>query len=571
MIKACFFLITGLFMQMNSLASSTTHQTFVIGETPVTIEIIQSNSSGLVFFHPHEDEKASYEQSKKLVKQYGGKLVSIQQQGKRLIEVVYQQEKYTFDPNRMFTEQGIKDTLIKYSKFNSQVATDIQNFANKVVSLVIGKLVIAVHNNYNKSYNVTSYKNSDEVEYYYQNPKQGTGEFFYTTDSDFFNFAKVAGYNAVVQSKAVKNDGSFSVYAALQGSNYVNLEVKRGSDSLEQKMLLFLMRYFANQYSNLPATSWKPLKKGDTIDLIAPSSVTNKYHVAKTIEVLEGFGFKVSKKYAKSAPTELYYANTDEYRANAFIQAMNNPDSQAVWAIKGGAGATRLLPALLKHPAPKTPKPLIGFSDVTGLHNFVNQQWSMSSLHAIVADYNTEVNARIGASINKQESLKTVLDILTASPGGALSYQGLTPMNVAAKASGIIDGRLLGGNLTLVQSSLDTPFQANLDGKILILEDIGNSAHQLERILDNLRYSHLLNGAVAIILGEFLQTTNDSKEVTRMVNLVLQRFADGVLIPVFKGDFFGHSKLNHPMPLNTKAHIFLDEQAKSFVLKVETK
>ncbi|MBA5248538.1 MAG: LD-carboxypeptidase [Gammaproteobacteria bacterium] len=558
-----------LFINTNSLSHTTTNEIFLIGDTPITIEIIQSDKSGALFFHPHEDEKTAYEQTKKIIHQYGGKLVSIKQHGKRLLEITHQGNLYRVDPNRIFSKQGIKDSLTKYGKFNADVAKSVQDFADRVSSLVIAKLVIAVHNNYDKNYNISSYKNSDEVKCYYQNPKQGTGEFFYTTDERFFNFAKVAGYNVVLQSNKIKNDGSFSVYAALQGVQYVNLEVKRGDDSLEVEMLAFLSRYFANQYQDLPKHSWSALKTGDTIDLIAPSSATNPENVAQTIKALEKFGFKVSVQYARSQPTKLYYDNSDEYRTNAFIAAMNNPNSKAVWAIKGGAGATRLLPKLLKYPAPKIAKPLIGFSDITALHNFVNHQWRMPSLHAIVAGYNREVDRKIDSHINIEESLKTVVDILKSDHNKTLIYQDLTPINKLAMQVKNINSSLSGGNLTLVQSSLDTPFQANLENNILIIEDIGNSAHQLERILDNLRYSQLLNGVEAVILGEFIQTSADKKVVTDMINLVLQRFADGVNVPVFKGVFFGHSRLNHPMPLNTEAKIV--KEGGSFSLKVKIK
>ena len=561
-------LILLLFMTTNSLAGKSSHEKFLIANTPITIEIFESDQSGPIFFHPHEDEKTSYETSKQLVHKYGGKLVAIKQYGKRLLEIEHQRKTYKVDPNRIFTEEGIRNTLIKYGEFNQDVAKAVQDFADRIASLVIGELVIAVHNNYNKEYNVSSYKNSQEVKYYYQNPGKGKGEFFYTTDEQFFNFAKVAGYNAVVQSSSVKNDGSFSVYAAAQGVEYVNLEVQRGKQSLEQEMLLFLLRYFANRYEILPINSWQALKPGDTVDLIAPSSATNPKTVAQTIKVLKQFGFKVGTQYAQSQPTKLHYDNSDEYRANAFIMAMNNPNSQAVWAIKGGAGATRLLPELLRHPAPKIRKPLIGFSDITALHNFVNNQWRMPSLHAIVADFNSEVDKKIHVNINDQESIETVADILKSSKNKTLTYKNLSPMNKAAiQTKNIVDASLSGGNLTLVQSSLDTPFQANLENKILIIEDIGNSAHQLERILDNLRYSQLFNGAKAVILGEFVQTLHDNKANIEIVNLTLQRFADDVDIPVFSAPFFGHSRLNHPMPLNTDAQITKTNQG--FALKVK--
>ena len=335
-------------------------------------------------------------------------------------------------------------------------------------------------------------------------------------------------------------------------------------------MLSFLLRYFTYTFNNTkPPKKWQALKKGDTIDLIAPSSATNPASVKQTIKALENFGFKVSTKYAKSQPTKLYYDNTDEYRANAFIGAMNDPDSKAVWAIKGGAGATRLLEKILKYSPPKITKPLIGFSDITALHNFVNSKWNIPSLHAIVADYNSEVDKVIGANVNSKESLKTVVDILLAKNDKLITYTGLSPMNTRAKEIKNIDTSLLGGNLTLIQSSIGTPFQPNLENKVLILEDIGNSAHQLERILDNVRYSNLLTGVKAIILGEFIYTSHDTKQVTDMVDLVLQRFANALDIAVFRADFFGHSSINHPIPLNTNANI--SKQGQNFLLNINIK
>ena len=551
-------LILSLIMFINSytFAAKTIKHKIPLGDDFAFIEIYESDKKGPVFFHPHEDEKTSYIQSKKIIDAFGGNLVSVKQDGNRLLKFVYKKEQYVFDPNRMFTLDGIRNTLVKYSSVSDEAVQIVDNFANRIANMVIGNLVIAVHNNYDKGYNINSYKNdSKEVKFFYKNPQQGTGEFFYTTDNDFFNFAKTAGYNVVLQSNGVINDGSFSVYAGKKGVNYVNLEVKRGEKFLENKMLLFLVRYFSNKYPNKKIRSWQSLKKGDTIDLIAPSSATNPENVKKTIALLESFGFKVSTRYAKSEPTPLWYDNTDEYRSNAFFNAMNNSNSQAVWAIKGGAGATRLLPSLLKYEAPKKVKPLIGFSDITGLHNFVNNVWNFSSLHALVADYGEEIDKEINSKINDEEKIKKVIDILLTKDNKQIKYEGLVAMNDEAKKVDTINGNLLGGNLTLIQSTLDTPFQPDMEGSFLILEDIGNSAHQLERILDNIRYSNLLNGVKAVIMGEFIQTTNDNNAVTNMINLVLERFAKGVNVPVFRGNFFGHSKINHPIPLATKAKI----------------
>ena len=151
-------------------------------------------------------------------------------------------------------------------------------------------------------------------------------------------------------------------------------------------------------------------------------------------------------------------------------------------------------------------------------------------MHAIVLADNEEIDHN--SIINNQESAKHVVDILTGAVE-KVAYEKLAAMNDSAAQSDILTTSLAGGNLTLIQCCLDTAVQPSLNHKTLLLEDIGNTPHQLERILDQIRYSHLLDGSDAVLLGKFMHSNEDDDSLQAMIETILCRFAEGCAVPVF--------------------------------------
>lgn len=231
-----------------------------------------------------------------------------------------------------------------------------------------------------------------------------------------------------------------------------------------------------------------------------------------------------------------FHANGDQKRFELLKQALqDNSSQQIIWAIRGGYGAARLIDKLEKLSQPKTEKWLVGYSDMTALHLFVSQRWQWKTLQgSFLVDF-------LDPQKDPQNFKK--LSDLFSSRISHLELDQLLPLNEAAKRSKRIDGRLTGGNLTLVQNSLGTAWQIQSQGKILFLEDDGEKGYQIDRILYQLKQAGVFKDVKAIVFGEF-----SGKD--EFIDFALQRFALETAIPVFKTDEFGHGVKNYPLLYN---------------------
>lgn len=301
---------------------------------------------------------------------------------------------------------------------------------------------------------------------------------------------------------------------------------------------------------------WHPLQKGAVIDLVAPSSEYSNTRVEKVVQMLTKQGFQPRVKYLQQNPkAELYYSNTTHMRYIQLIEALNDPESKAVWVMRGGGGATNLLPYMLGTPRPKIVKPFIGFSDTTALHMFINTHWNMPTLHGIVAQYNRQMTRVTGGIVNKNASVNTILDILTGTTT-QVTYTHLQPLNDAARSLQTLKTRVVGGNLTLVNTIFGTVFSvqnAYQPSYTLLLEGIGNGLHQTERMLDSIAYSPEMENIDAVLIGDLITYDKrmNTAEYQQLIEVVAARFAHKVSTPVFRIYGVGHGADNHPIPLNT--------------------
>jgi muramoyltetrapeptide carboxypeptidase len=545
--------------------------TYQLGETEVQLEHFSCPSdNGLVYFHPHENEFTSNKVAREQISRRGGDGYFLRHGGERLITFELKGEKYLVDPNRMFSLDGVRDSLKKYGNFSEEAAQEIIRFSAWVSGVISSGRVFAVHNNRNQGYNVLSYLKDNQpaqgVSAIHINPKENTGNFIYTTNAGLFSVAKANNLNTVLQSPSVVDDGSYSVFAQKHGIDYINVETQIGDGENDNRLLSFVNRYYSAPALLKP--SWSVLKKGDIIDLVAPSSAYHSQHIKLIKKVFAEYGIEAREIYAKQEPTPLGYSAPAELRMNNLIKAINAPDSKAVWAVRGGAGASNLLPELLAYEPPEKQKPVIGFSDTTALHLFLNSKWNWATIHGVVAEFNAEVDQLDNNSINRDSKIKEILDVLMGKTH-QLVYKNMQPLNTAAHRKSNIQAKLIGGNLTLMSTALGTNFFSYKEPFILVLEDIGNTIHQLERFLDQIAYSDFLQYGRGIILGEFFESSRDSEEQKKLTDLVLNRFANKVSRPVFRLNRFGHSKLNIPLILGTKAKISKNNNG-DFTLSIDS-
>ena len=263
-------------------------------------------------------------------------------------------------------------------------------------------------------------------------------------------------------------------------------------------------------------------------------------NLIKGADVLRSWGFQVQYDSEILNP-QMYLANNDQYRFEAFKKALTNPKVKALWCLRGGYGAIRLLPAIEKMAVPKTKKILIGFSDVTSLHTIINTKWKWPSLHASLID-------RLATGKLSEQNLRE-LKSSVFGPEHQILFDHLIPLNKAAQKKQIIKSKIVGGTLTVVASSLGTPSRLKAKGKILFFEEIGEKAYRVDRCLHQVQQAGLFDGVKAVIFGDFFNCLEtDGKD---LIPQTLTNFFNDLKIPAFRGLQVGHAEVQRPLFFNT--------------------
>lgn len=531
---------------------------YMLGDTDFKIRHYSNQSDkGLTYFHPHASEPTSLEMSIETIARCGGSIISFDNANNRNIKFKHKNVEYQFDPNRIYTRKGVLDTLKNLGPYSKEAENIVFTFGKWVSGLLSADRVIAVHNNLNKNYNILSYQDPkgnpiEGIRALNINPDLSPANFIYTTNSTLYVAAAEANMNAALQDKDIFDDGSYSVFAMKQGVDYVNIEAKRKEYAANLSLIKYINRFY--NIGPIEKLTWSPLKKGDLIDLVATSSTYAEARLVKIQELLGQHGFRVRTQFAAQKDDGLGHSNTDAIRLKQLIGALNAPDSKAVWGIRGGEGTSNFLTEMIATQPPKIVKPVIGFSDITGVHMLINSKWNWPSIHGVLAEFNKEIDIITQSTINKDTSIQSVIDLLT-DKNTTLAYK-IEPLNSRAQDEDTIATRLIGGNLTLVSTSLSAPYKPTKEPRTLILEDVGVTPHQLERFLDQIAYSETFAYYDAIILGTFVHSTaGDSAKTKTAIERVLKDFAQKCIVPVFRFDQFGHGPVNEPMPMNTETLI----------------
>lgn len=290
------------------------------------------------------------------------------------------------------------------------------------------------------------------------------------------------------------------------------------------------------------------------VALLASSTQYNEDKIDKIKQALKKKGYTVTTKYLSQVVSDFGYVNTDHSRAAALKAALLDKSIDIIWMVRGGAGAMNLIPSLYAEKArlKKTkPKIIVGFSDVTAIHYFVNTALAWPSVHGVVAAYNKEMSESDSRqiSVNDRETIPWIKNLFTRG----IYYQHLMPLNLSALEEQPVQGTLLGGNFTLIRSFFATPYEHDFTHDILILEDTGISFRQLDRNLHQLLYKTNFK-AKAIIFGQFYPV-DPTDEQRLMFKTVITAFAKKTTIPVYYFPYFGHGRENKPFILGRRATI----------------
>ncbi|WP_052688145.1 LD-carboxypeptidase [Xanthomonas sp. MUS 060] len=293
----------------------------------------------------------------------------------------------------------------------------------------------------------------------------------------------------------------------------------------------------------------------EKVYLIASSSRYDERVIPKIKAFLYRLGYVADTRYLDQNPTLLGYVNNDEKRAATLIKALSDKNVKYLWFVRGGYGALNLYPALHENRAlisKSTRKIIIGFSDVTAIHSFVNHELNWPSIHGVLAEYNKEMHELDSKKVINMNS--SLIEAFQAFDKG-VNYAGVEPLNSLALKS--VSGKIDGGNLTLLRSFFSTIYESIYSEKIILLEDKGVSPEQLDRTLHQIQYNIKFRPN-AVIFGEF-HSLNAGENEASLYRHVMQGFAKRVNYPVYYYPKFGHGKDNQPFIMNQRADISCGE------------
>lgn len=290
----------------------------------------------------------------------------------------------------------------------------------------------------------------------------------------------------------------------------------------------------------------KPLKKGDTVAIIAPASPADKNLIDSCINSLENLGLNVV--VGKSCTSEYgFLSGTDDIRANDINSMFANKSINGIFAIRGGYGCARLLNLIDFNLIKKNPKVFIGYSDITALHIAINQKSKLITYHGPMVS--TELIKGLDEySFNYYNKFLFCNDNM---------IELCNPIENPIKTinPGIAEGKLIGGNLSLICSSLGTKYEINTKNKILFLEEVGEVPYKVDRMLTHLKQSGKLKDANGIILGAFTDCVapKDKK------SLSLDDIFNEIILPLKKPTIYnlacGHCLPTLTLPLGAKIRL----------------
>lgn len=226
-----------LFIMLVSFPLCAQNISVKVGDQEVIIEQIQKGQGGKNFVHVHESETTALEAARAVVNKRGGFLLTLHHGGGRNIVFHLQGQRYEFDPNRIFTDEGIKKTLTQYSHYQPDAHREVKKLADKILSLLPQDKIIAVHNN--QSYSIRNYlpgrDMASEIAAINLDPKQYFRNFYFVTRMEDFLRIKEQGFNGVLQAARATDDGSLSVRLSKQ--TYINVEAGYAQLAQQIKML----------------------------------------------------------------------------------------------------------------------------------------------------------------------------------------------------------------------------------------------------------------------------------------------------------------------------------------------
>lgn len=297
------------------------------------------------------------------------------------------------------------------------------------------------------------------------------------------------------------------------------------------------------------------LKEGDTVAIVAPSGIlkNREREVQQAVDLLKSWGLHATVgKHVFSKAN--HFAGTDEERCEDLQKAMDDPTISAIWCARGGYGTVRILDKLDYIKLKENPKWIIGYSDITALHNQLHNQ-GFESLHALMCVSLTKDISEV------QESVDTFKAALFGKPEN-YDLEG-SKYNREGEAK----GQLIGGNLTMLHTMLGSDTSLDTSGKILFIEEIGEYKYHIDRMLQSMKRAGYFENLKGLVVGDMSKLRkNTTLWGTSIEQLILDATAD-YDFPIAFNMPAGHEKDNRALVLGREVELKVGKEKSSLLYK----
>ena len=298
---------------------------------------------------------------------------------------------------------------------------------------------------------------------------------------------------------------------------------------------------------------------GDTIAFCAPSGFLDSVRMSLARSRLEEKGFYITQEESLYRRWG-YLAGTDEQRASELMHHFKDKSVKAIFPGTGGYGSTRILSMLDYDIIKGNPKIFIGFSDITALHIAFNQLANLITFHTPNPMYG--LGSKKGLDPISELYFWSLLmnsnDYTYEIPfdlyGDSFKVQTMVP--------GIASGKLVGGNLSLICSTMGSVYEAKTMGSILFIEDVGEAPYRIDRYLSELKLAGKLDLVNGIIIGRFSrrETEAPDRSTDFQMHQVFQQYFSKMKVPVIFNFPSGHGSKNVSLPLGCIVEINTDDE-----------
>lgn len=284
------------------------------------------------------------------------------------------------------------------------------------------------------------------------------------------------------------------------------------------------------------------LKKGDSILILAPAGkIQNQEQIQAGIDLAKSWGLKI--KFGKNLYSEHNsFAGTDQERLIDLQYGLDNPNIKMIWMARGGYGTIRIIDDLNFDEFKKHPKWIVGFSDITVLHNKLHNL-NYQSIHGLMPG---TVDLKDSTQVNAIASLKKVL------------FKKKLKYSIDANKSnnrGSAQGILIGGNLSILYSMLGSNTSIDTSNKIIFIEDVSEPLYNIDRMMIGLKRAGYFRNAKGLIVGNFKIKPNKSNPFGKSIEEIVKEALEGTDIPITFDFPAGHLNDNRTLILGSEVKI----------------